>query len=72
MVIGIAMVKVVSGQEELVYSFLKRKEGILDLYHIFGEYDFFLIMQAENLAKMNELMEDIQGGYHVTAARTYW
>jgi hypothetical protein len=72
MVIGIAMLKVVPGQEGSVNCFLKGKEGILDLYHVFGEYDFFLIMQAESLVKLNWLMEDIQGSYYVIAARTYW
>ena len=72
MVIGIAMVKVVHGQERSVYCSLKGREGILDLYHVFGEYDFFLIMQAESLAKLNELMEDVQDGHHVVMTQTYW
>ena len=72
MMIGIAMVKVVPGQEGSVNCFLKGKEGILDLYHVFGEYDFFLIMQAESPAELNGLMEDIRGGYHVIATRIYW
>ena len=40
MIVGIAMVKVVPGRVGSVYCFLKGKEGILDLYHVFGEYDF--------------------------------
>ena len=66
------MVKVLPGQERSVYCSLKGKEGILDLYHVFGEYDFFLIMQAESLAKLNRLMEDIQESRHVITAQTYW
>jgi hypothetical protein len=72
MVTGIAMVKVLPGQEKSVYSSLKGKEGILDLYHVFGEYDFFLIMQAESLARLNGLMDDIQEIRHVITAQTYW
>jgi hypothetical protein len=34
MVIGITMVKVMPGQERLVYFSLKGKDGILDVYHI--------------------------------------
>ena len=70
--IGTAIVKVMPGQESPVYCSLKEKEGILDLYHVFGEYDFFLIMQAECLTKLNELMEDIQEDHRVITARTYW
>ena len=72
MVIGIAMVKVVPGQERSVYSSLKRKEGIMDLYHVFGDYDFFLIMRAESLAKLNGLIEEIQESHHVVMTQTYW
>jgi hypothetical protein len=72
MVIGTAIVKVMPGQEKPVYCSLKGKEGLLDLYHVFGEYDFFLIIQAESLAKLNGLMEDIQKDHRVIKARTYW
>jgi DNA-binding Lrp family transcriptional regulator len=72
MVISIAMVKVLPGQERSTYCSFRRKKGILDIYHVFGEYDLFLIMQAESLAKLNGLMEDIQESHHVIAARTYW
>ena len=60
MVIGITMVKVMPGQERLVYCSFNGKDGILDVYHIFGEYDFFLVLQADSLVKLKELMEDIQ------------
>ena len=72
MVIGIAMVKVLPDQERSVYGSLKGKEGILDIYHVFGEYDFFLIMQAESLAKLNRLMENIREIRHVITTQTYW
>jgi DNA-binding Lrp family transcriptional regulator len=60
MVMGVAMVKVVPGQQRSIYCTLKEKEGILDLYPVSGEYDFFIIVQAESFAKLNGLMEDIQ------------
>ena len=72
MIVGIAMVKVVPGQERSVYCSLKGKEGLLDLYHIFGDYDFFLIIRAESLAKLNGLMEEIQQSHHVVMTHTYW
>ena len=72
MVIGTAIVKVMPGQESLVYRSLRGKEELLALYHVFGDYDFFLIMQAENLAELNGLMEAIQEDRRIAAARTYW
>lgn len=72
MVIGIAVVKVVSGQERSVYCSLKRYDGILDLYHVFGEYDLFMIMQADSLAGLNSLIHGIQEQIHVIEARPYW
>jgi len=70
MVIGITMVKVMPGQERSVYCSLKGKDGILDVYHIFGEYDFFVVLQAESLVKLKELIEDIQETHNVILART--
>jgi hypothetical protein len=50
MVMGIAMVKVEPGQQRSIYCSHKWKEGILDMYPVSGEYDFFMIVQAESLA----------------------
>jgi hypothetical protein len=69
MIMGIVMVKVMPGLERSVYCFLKGKEGILDLYHVFGEYDFFLILQAESLAKLKELVANIQESHNAIKAR---
>ena len=70
MVIGITMVKVMPGQERSVYCSLKGKDGILDVYHIFGEYDFFAVLQEESLVKLKELMEDIQQTHNVILVRS--
>ncbi len=70
MVIGITMVKAVPGQERLVYCTLKGEDGILDVYHIFGEYDFFVILQAKGLRRLNQILEDIQAIDDVITART--
>jgi len=37
-----------SGEISLLLT-IKEKEGILDLYPVSGEYDFFMIVQAESL-----------------------
>ena len=66
--IGIAVVKVVPGQESSVYSSLKGKEGIWDLYHVSGEYDFFLLVKGK-FSKLNKLMEDIQESHYTVKAQ---
>lgn len=70
MVIGVAMIKVVPGRERSVYYIIKGILGVLDVYHIFGEYDFFIILQAEGLKKLNQQVEEIQEISDVVAART--
>jgi hypothetical protein len=70
MVIGIAMIKVVPGKERSVYYSIKAIEGVLDVYHIFGEFDFFMILQGEGLKELNQLVEEIQGIHGVAEVRT--
>ena len=69
MVMSVAMVKVAPGQHRSIYCSLKGKEGISDIYPVSGEYDFFMIVQAESFAKLNRLMEDIQDSQHAIKAR---
>lgn len=70
MVIGVTMVKVIPGQERSVYCALKRRDGIMDVYHVFGEYDFFVVLQAGGLGELDEIMEDIKEAHDVILART--
>jgi hypothetical protein len=68
MVIGVTMLKVMPGHERSVYHVLKSKEGIKDIYHVFGEYDFFVIMQADGVSRLNKIVENIRDLYNVTTA----
>ncbi len=70
MVICVTMVRVVPGYERSVYYSLKNKDGILDVYHIFGKYDFFVIMQSDGLEKLNQLINNMQEIHSITVART--
>ncbi len=62
--------KVLPGQEKSVYWFLKGIEGIEELYHVFGEYDLFVIMKTEGIGRLNELINDIKKVQHVVMSRT--
>jgi hypothetical protein len=60
MVLALTMIKVTPGYEKSVYMDLQRRRGIKDVYRLFGEFDFFLIMQAERKCMLNSLLSEIQ------------
>jgi DNA-binding Lrp family transcriptional regulator len=60
MVIGVTMVNVVPGQERPVYDKLVRIEGIRDVFHVFGEYDFVVIIEVEGLSALNRIVDEIR------------
>ncbi len=62
------MLKVMPGHERSVYSLLSRMEGIKDVYHLFGEYDFFVVMQAEEMMTLDKLAKKVQGIEEITKA----
>ena len=47
MVVGVTMVNVVPGEERYVYRTLLELSGIREVYHVFGEYDFVVIIEVE-------------------------
>ncbi len=70
MVIGVTMVKVVPGQEKTVYNALQDIDGINDVYHVFGEFDFVVIIEVEGLSMLNKLVDVIREIDNVTATQT--
>ncbi len=60
MVIGITMIKVVPGHEKASYDALKEIEGVKEIYHLFGEYVFFLILEAPDRTLLGQLLEEIR------------
>jgi|WetSurMetagenome_2_1015567.scaffolds.fasta_scaffold324615_2 hypothetical protein len=59
MVLAISLIKSVLGQEKAAYHALKEVPGIKNLYHTFGEHDFFLILEAENTNGLTEILNHI-------------
>jgi DNA-binding Lrp family transcriptional regulator len=70
MVIGVSMIKVMPGRERSVYHAVKSINGVQDVYHIFGEFDFFIILEAEGLNKLNQLVGEVQAIREVIVGRT--
>ena len=65
MVIGITMLKVVPGQEKACYDALRHAAGIKEIYHLFGEFDFFLILDAMDKKELIHLLDDIRDKKYV-------
>lgn len=59
-VIGLTMIKVSSGQERSVYDDLQKRPEIRDVYRLFGEYSFFLVMQAEERNGLSRMLSEIK------------
>ncbi|AKB28509.1 Transcriptional regulator, AsnC family [Methanosarcina siciliae T4/M] len=70
MVIGVTMINVLPGYEKAAYRELKNIEGIKDVYHVFGEYDFVIIIDVEDLSILNAVVDRIRESETVTATQT--
>jgi len=70
MVIGVIMVNVVPGQEKAAYNQLLNVDGIKEIYHVFGEYDFIVISEVEGLSTLNKLVDTIRESENITATQT--
>nr|WP_321498788.1 Lrp/AsnC ligand binding domain-containing protein [uncultured Methanolobus sp.] len=70
MVIGVTMVNVLPGSERSAFNELNRIEGIKDIYHVFGEYDFVVIIEVDDLGSLNSIVDLIRETESVTATQT--
>ena len=60
MLIGLTMIKVRSGHERSVYAHLQKRPEVRDVYRLFGEYSFFLVMQAEERNGLTRMLSEIK------------
>jgi len=60
MVFGLTMIKVSCDQERSVYAHLQSRPEVRDIYRLFGEYSFFLVMQAEGRNGLSSMLSDIK------------
>jgi len=70
MVIGVTMVNVSPGSEKNVYTTVKEMKNVRDIYHVFGEFDFVVIIQADSLTELNKTVDDIRSVPGVTKTQT--
>jgi DNA-binding Lrp family transcriptional regulator len=69
-VVGVTMVNVVPGEERYVYRTLLELGGIREVYHVFGEYDFVVIIEVEGLTALNSSVDNIRDIKGVTTTHT--
>lgn len=70
MVIGVTMVNVSPGNEKKIYNEVKQRENIRDIYHVFGEFDFVIIIDAESLTELNKTVDQIRDLEGITKTQT--
>jgi len=70
MVVGVTLVNVVPGNERSVFDALKAISGLRELYHVFGEYDFLVILEVENLPVLSKTVDEIRAVEGVTTTHT--
>jgi DNA-binding Lrp family transcriptional regulator len=64
------MINVLPGYEKAAYRELRNIEGIKDVYHVFGQYDFVVIIDVEDLSTLNSVVDRIRESETVTTTQT--
>ncbi|MCS4541976.1 MAG: Lrp/AsnC ligand binding domain-containing protein [Euryarchaeota archaeon] len=70
MVVGATLINVAPGKERPVYQVLKTIRNIREILHLFGEYDFLTIIEAEGLKALNDIVDQIRNIPGVTSTKT--
>lgn len=60
MVFGMTMIKVKPSQDGIAYQTIQSIKGVKEVYRIFGEYSFFLIMVAYRQRDLNKIVDEIR------------
>jgi len=69
-VVGVALVNVSPGKEKHVFNSLKDNEGVREILHVFGEYDFIAIVDVDGLSKLNSVVDEAKEVDGVTSTQT--
>ncbi len=70
MVVGVCMINVELGKETAIRKELSKFEGIRELLHLFGEYDFIAIIETDGLQALNAIVDNIRVIKGITATKT--
>ncbi len=70
MVIGVTMVNVAPGKEKEVYLNIKKMKNVREVYHVFGEFDFVVIIETQSLSELNKTVDEIRSIEGVVKTQT--
>ncbi|MCD6493792.1 MAG: Lrp/AsnC ligand binding domain-containing protein [Archaeoglobaceae archaeon] len=70
MVIGVTMINVMPGSEKATYVEIKKMKNVRDIYHVFGEFDFVVIIEAGSLSELNKTVDEIRSIESVIKTQT--
>lgn len=65
MVLGITMIKTVPEYEKAIYESIKETEGFKEIYHLFGEYDFFVVLEACDRKGLGHILDQVRSSRYV-------
>lgn len=71
MVIGFTMMNVVRGAEYEVWQELVKISGVTRVVHVFGEFDYVVIIEVNELSELNQAVDDIRLIQGVTTTHTF-
>jgi len=71
MVTGFALVNVVRGAEYEVWQALIEISGVARVVHVFGEFDYIVIVEVNELSELNRAVDDIRLIQGVITTRTF-
>jgi len=71
MVLGFTMINVVPGAEQEVWQELVKIGGVTRVVHVFGEFDYIVIIEANEHSELNRAVEVIRLIHGVTTTRTF-
>jgi uncharacterized protein with GYD domain len=71
MIIGFTMVNVVRGAEYEVWQELVKISGVTSVVHVFGEFDYIIIIEVNELSELNNAVDNIRLIQGVTTTHTF-
>lgn len=70
MVLAMSLIKAVPDREKTVYHALKELDGVRNIYHLFGDHDLLLILEAENRNDLKKMLDNVEETRFVNAVKT--
>lgn len=60
MVLAFSLIKATPDREKAVYRAIKEVDGVKNLYHIFGDHDLLLILEAESSSQLRDILDNME------------